>query len=134
MSNQLKKHGILHFMEISWHDFIKQGVEHFMLGALSIYAYIWFIAFCGKGPSWSWSYGSCIYNYLCNQCLSTLMLWIRILLKRDILDKTLCDTIYQWLATGRWFPPASSTNKTDRHDITEILSKVVLKTITPDLW
>jgi hypothetical protein len=22
------------------------------------------------GPSWSWSYGSWIYNYLCNQCLS----------------------------------------------------------------
>jgi hypothetical protein len=20
-------------------------------------------------PSWSWSYGSWIYNYLCNQCL-----------------------------------------------------------------
>jgi hypothetical protein len=24
-----------------------------------------------------WSYGSCIYNYLCNQCLSPRMLWIR---------------------------------------------------------
>jgi hypothetical protein len=23
-----------------------------------------------QGPSWSWSYGSWIYNYLCNQCLS----------------------------------------------------------------
>ena len=23
-----------------------------------------------KGPSWSWSYGGWIYNYLCNQCLS----------------------------------------------------------------
>ena len=22
-----------------------------------------------KGPSWLWSYGSCINNYLCNQCL-----------------------------------------------------------------
>jgi hypothetical protein len=33
---------------------------------------------------------------------------------------------------GRWFspgPPVSSTNKTDRHDITEILLKVVLNTI-----
>jgi hypothetical protein len=32
--------------------------------------------------------------------------------------------------TGRWFspgPPVSSTNKTDRHDITEILLKVALK-------
>jgi hypothetical protein len=25
------------------------------------------------GPSWSWSYGSWIYNYLCNQCLSPLI-------------------------------------------------------------
>jgi len=25
-----------------------------------------------QGPSWSWSYGSWIYNYLCNQCLSLL--------------------------------------------------------------
>jgi hypothetical protein len=30
------------------------------------------------GPSWPWSYGSWIYNYLCNQCLSPLMLWFRI--------------------------------------------------------
>jgi hypothetical protein len=26
------------------------------------------------------SYGSLIYNYLCNQCLSSLKLWVRILL------------------------------------------------------
>jgi hypothetical protein len=34
--------------------------------------------------------------------------------------------------TGQWFslgPPVSSTNKTDRHDITEILLKVALNTI-----
>jgi len=27
--------------------------------------------------TWSWSYGSWIYNYLCNQCLSLLKLWVR---------------------------------------------------------
>ena len=35
-------------------------------------------------------------------------------------------------ATGRWFSsgtPVSSTNKTDRHDMTEILLKVALSTI-----
>ena len=40
--------------------------------------------------------------------------------------------ICQWLTAGRWFSPGtsvSSTNKTDRHDITEILLKVVLNTI-----
>jgi len=36
------------------------------------------------------------------------------------------------VATGRWFSlgtPVSSTNKTDRHDITEIVLKVALNTI-----
>jgi len=31
-----------------------------------------------KVLSWSWSYCSWIYNYLCNQCLSPLTLWVRI--------------------------------------------------------
>jgi hypothetical protein len=45
---------------------------------------------------------------------------------------TLCDKVCQWLAPGRWFSPnrsVSSTNKTDRHDITEILLKVASNTI-----
>ena len=82
--------------------------------------------------SWSWSYGSWIYNYLCNQCLLPLRLWVRILLRRGILNTTLCDKVCQWLATGWWFSPGtsvSSTNKTDSHDITEILLKVALNTI-----
>ena len=43
---------------------------------------------------------------------------------RDVLDTTLWDKIGQWLATGGWFSldtPVSSTNKTDCHDIAEIL-------------
>ena len=44
--------------------------------------------------SWPWWYGSCIYNYLCNQCLSPLKLWIRIPLRRCVLDTTLCDTSF----------------------------------------
>jgi hypothetical protein len=45
---------------------------------------------------------------------------------------SLCDKVYQWLVAGRWFSPGtpvSSTNKTDRRDITEILLKVVLNNI-----
>ena len=30
------------------------------------------------GPLWSWSYGSWNFNDQCNQCLSPLMLWVRI--------------------------------------------------------
>jgi hypothetical protein len=41
-----------------------------------------------------------------------------------------CDKVCQWLSTGRWF---SSTNKTDRHDIIEILLKVALNTISLNL-
>jgi hypothetical protein len=39
-----------------------------------------------------------------------------------LLDTTLCDKACQLLAVGQWFSPdapVSSTNKTDRHDITE---------------
>ena len=69
--------------------------------------------YTNMGPSWPWSYGSCFYKIRA-RCT------------------TLCDIVCQWLATGRWFslgPPVSSTNKTDRHDITEILLKVALNTI-----
>ena len=86
-----------------------------------------------KGLSWSWSYGSWIYNYLCNQCLSPLTLRVRIPFMQGVLNTTLCVKVCQWLAAGRWFSPGtpvSSTNKTDRHDITEILLKVALNTIT----
>jgi hypothetical protein len=43
---------------------------------------------------------------------------------------TACDKVYQLLALGQWFSPgtpASSTTKTDHHDIAEILLKVALK-------
>jgi hypothetical protein len=36
-----------------------------------------FIFIIHQGPSWSWSYGSWIYNYSCNQCLLPLKLWVR---------------------------------------------------------
>jgi hypothetical protein len=38
------------------------------------------------------------------------------------------DKVYQLIAHGRWFSPTSSTTKTDRHDIAEILLKVMLNT------
>ena len=60
------------------------------------------------------------------------MLWVRITLGRGVLDTTLCDKVCQWLAIGRWFSPGTpvfSTNRTDCHDISEILSKVALNTI-----
>ena len=55
------------------------------------------------------------------------MLWDRISIRARC--TTLCDKVCQWLATCQGFSPGpqvSSTNKTDRHDITEILLKVAL--------
>jgi hypothetical protein len=54
-------------------------------------------------------------------------------LRRGALDVALSDKVCQWLVTVRWFSPrtpVSSTNKTDHHDIAEILVKVVLTTTT----
>ena len=64
--------------------------------------------------------------------LSPLMLWVRITIRARY--TTLCDKVCQWLATGRWFSPGtpvSFTNKTDRHDITEVLLKVALNAVNP---
>ena len=66
-----------------------------------------------KGPSLPWLCGSWIYKCPCNQCLSSLMLWARILIRARC--TTLCDKVCQWLATDGWFSPGtpvSSTNKT----------------------
>ena len=52
---------------------------------------------------------------------------------RDVLDTTLCDKFYQWLTTGLWFYSGtlvSFTNKTDRHNIADLLLKVALNTLT----
>jgi hypothetical protein len=61
---------------------------------------------------WLWLYGSWIYNYLCNQCLSPLKLWIRISIRRGVIDTTLCDTVCQWLATGQGFSPGTLISST----------------------
>ena len=48
---------------------------------------------------------------VCNQCLSLLKLWVRILSWWCILDTTLCDKVCQWFSPGT---SVSSTNKFDR--------------------
>ena len=64
-------------------------------------------------------------NYYVNNSIGVFSL-------KDALQKVKIDYQVQ-LASGRWFSPntpVSSTNKTDRHNITEILLKVALNTIT----
>jgi hypothetical protein len=67
-------------------------------------------------PSWSWSYGSWIYNYLCDQCLSPPKLWIRIALRRGVLDTTLCHSDWQLLYS--WNIVESGTK---HHNLTHTL-------------
>jgi hypothetical protein len=111
--------GFLELVEkINW--FCSHSYLYFYLVVILMYnRIILFKEFFSSRP---WSYGSWIYNYLCNQSVSPLMLWVRISIRARC--TTLCDKVCQWLPRGRWFsvgPPVSSTNKTDRHDITEIL-------------
>jgi hypothetical protein len=47
--------------------------------------------------TWSWSHDSWIYNYLCNQWLSPLKLWVRILFRQ-------CQLFCMWKSTD---PPSS---------------------------
>ena len=68
-------------------------------------------------------------NCLYHQCLSLLKLWVRILFMGWCTDKTLCYKVCHLLSPGT---PVSSTNKTDHHNITEILLKVALNTIKPN--
>jgi len=60
------------------------------------------------------------------------MAWFRAwLCKLQKMVAAASDKVYQLLAQCRWFSPgtpASSTNKTGRHDIAEILLKVPLNT------
>jgi hypothetical protein len=94
------------------------------------HVFIMIVVYSARRPFGPCTYGSWIYNYLCSQCLSPLMLWVRISIKTRC--TILCDKLCQWLATGQWFSPGpsiSSTNKIDHHDITEILLIVVLNTI-----
>jgi hypothetical protein len=48
-------------------------------------------------------YSTGFYIYLCNQCLSPLTLWVRIPLRRGVIDKILCDKVCQCLMAGWWF-------------------------------
>jgi hypothetical protein len=78
------------------------------------------------GPSWSWSNGSWICKYLCNQCLLQIQFWVRIQFMAR------CTRFVNDLFSPG--TPVSSTNKTDRHDIKEILLKVALNTTNKPIY
>jgi len=74
-------------------------ISRFLINIVGIHSVV-------EGTSWSWSYGSWIYNYLYDRYLSPLMLWVRISIRARC--TTVCDKVCQWLTTGRWFSPGTS--------------------------
>jgi hypothetical protein len=54
------------------------------------------------------------WRNLCNQCLSPLMLWVRIPLRWDVLVTTLCDKVCLWLVAPRWFSPSTPVSYTNK--------------------
>jgi hypothetical protein len=50
----------------------------------------------------AWSYGSWIYNYLCNQCLSPLMLWDRIPIRVRYTTFMICGIKMVWFGLVLW--------------------------------
>jgi hypothetical protein len=78
-------------INISLFDFPKSNLFYFYICILDlniIYKYYYFLIIY-RWPSWPWSYCSWIYNYLCNQCLSPLMLYDGISMRARC--TTLCD-------------------------------------------
>ena len=74
-----------------------------------------------EGLLWSWLYGGWMYNYLCNQCLSPLNLWVWILLMARCTRTTLyslsvtCDRLvvfsgYSSFAHQKNWPPQYNWN------------------------
>ena len=73
------------FTDLSWSlKFFKEVVAFVLISCIvDVYYFTILIACLSlsfvslEGLSWSWTYGSWIYNYLSNQCLSRLKLWVR---------------------------------------------------------
>jgi hypothetical protein len=87
-----------------------------------------FLSYDCNEPSFSWSCGSWIYPYLCNLHIITKVVSSNPT-HGNVYSIQLFVIVFQKLAAGlgQWFPPS---NKTARHNITEILLQVVLNTIT----
>ena len=111
------------FPKIYWYNcYLKQfaGKLNYIFFAQIIYCTIYLGNTIPYVMRPSWSYGSWIYNYMCNQCLSSLKLWVQTLLK-----------VCQWSATGRWFSPGTRLSPPIKLTAT---MKVVLNTLNKNLY
>ena len=100
------------------------------MGYLAIIKFVYFTVdhqyIIVKESLWSRSYCSWIYNYLCNQCLSPLQLWVW----TPYMPRCTRYNIMWWSLSVTYDRSVVFSNKTDRHFITEILLKVALNTIS----
>jgi hypothetical protein len=116
------------------------GVFHYKTENMTITFQKWSVNMCpksqyffgGPGGLMSWVVGLPNYSYkpITNTAWVPARLWN--LHKGCTRLATTSDKVYQLLAHGRWFSPdtpASSTTKTGRHNIAEILLNVALNTI-----
>jgi hypothetical protein len=91
----------------------------------------------GNWPLWSWSHGSCLYNYPCNQCLSPLTLGDRISLRRSVILSRYWGVVYgvlrhfQQYFSGQfywWRNPEYPEKTTDLPQVTDKLYHILLST------
>ena len=83
--------------------------------------------------SWSWLYGSWIYNYLCKQCISPLTLWVRTR-SGEVYSIQLYAIIFVSDLRQIGFLRVSSTNTNCRHDTTGIISNKILFKLRSDAY
>jgi hypothetical protein len=82
------------------------------------------------GPLWAWSHGSWINNYLWNHYQSE-PVTTKVVSSNPVHGEvySIQHYVIKFVSDLR-FSPVSFTNKANHHDITEILIKVALNTIT----
>jgi hypothetical protein len=84
-------------MKRSCKNYFHWNLQYFSLNFVMI-----FLLGC---HGWDHNYGSWIFNYLYNQCLSPLKLWVRILFMARC---TWCDKV-----TGQWFSAGTLVSSTN---------------------
>ena len=111
--------GFLHQRSRSLNYYWIQFNTHNYNVCLFLWYIFWYVILVTHvfGSSWSWSYGRFTTTYAIN----ALTLWVRVPLRRGVVDTMLCDKVCPWHAVGRWFSPVFSAIKSDRHDVTGIL-------------
>ena len=113
-----------------WHEIA------YLLGSVTFFCEIYYLNKFYLSHGLSWSFRNWIYNYglpVQSVLITTKICKFESHSWQGVLHTTLCDKVYQWRTRDLCFSlstAVSSTNKADRHDITEIWLKVALNIIS----